>query len=129
MSDFKAKLFRPFDILIILLVLTIGIVTLFSFFTDDTDISCVIKVDGKQVQCISLSQVKEDTDITVQGDLLVTVHITKQGVSVISSDCPDKICEHTGVISKAGQSIVCLPAKVSVSLVADNSAYDAVVGW
>lgn len=129
MDSSKRKLFRPFDILIILIVLSIGVVTLLSFFGGSDTTVCVIKVDGEQVYSVALSDVTQDIIKTVDGDLPVTVHINQSGVSVVSSKCPDKICEHTGVIVRAGQSIVCLPAKVSVTLVSDSGAsFDAVAG-
>ena len=49
-------------------------------------------------------------------------------VRVSSSDCPGQDCVHTGAISRAGQSIVCLPAQVVISLVGAASDVDAVLG-
>ena len=46
------------------------------------------------------------------------------------SDCPTQDCVHTGAISRAGQSIVCLPAQVVVHLEGASvpDAPDAIVG-
>ena len=49
-------------------------------------------------------------------------------VRVSDSDCPGQDCVHTGPISRAGQSIVCLPAQVVISLVGAASDVDAVLG-
>ena len=49
-------------------------------------------------------------------------------VRVSDSDCPGQDCVHTGAISRAGQSIVCLPAQVVISLVGASSDVDAVLG-
>ena len=49
-------------------------------------------------------------------------------VRVSDSDCPGQDCVHTGAITRAGQSIVCLPAQVVVSLVSTSSDVDAVLG-
>ena len=38
------------------------------------------------------------------------------GLRVSSSDCPTQDCVHTGTITRAGQSIVCLPEQVVVQL-------------
>ena len=37
-------------------------------------------------------------------------------VRVEDADCPDKICEKSGAISKAGQTIVCLPNRVVIKI-------------
>lgn len=50
----------------------------------------------------------------------LTVHIEDGRVWVTDADCPDKLCEHTGAISRAGQQIVCLPNAVVISLVGDG---------
>ncbi len=54
-------------------------------------------------------------DRTVELEHL-TVVISGGYVWVENSDCRDKTCEHTGKINRAGQSIVCLPNGVVVSI-------------
>lgn len=46
------------------------------------------------------------------------------------SGCPTQDCVHTGAISRAGQSIVCLPAQVVVHLegASGTDAPDVIVG-
>lgn len=56
-----------------------------------------------------------DRDAVVKLDHL-TVHIRSGKVWVTDADCSDKICERTGVISYAGQSIVCLPHGITVTI-------------
>jgi len=63
-----------------------------------------------------------------------TLHIvlTETEVWVESSDCPTQDCVHTGHISREGQSIVCLPARVIVQLTGgdggEDPGVDAVIG-
>ena len=48
---------------------------------------------------------------------------------VEQSDCPSQDCVHTGTITRAGQSIVCLPAQIVVHLEgASEDAPDVIVG-
>ena len=44
------------------------------------------------------------------------------------ASCPDKLCVHQGKIQYAGQSIICLPNKVSVTIEdeQDKNGVDAV---
>ena len=53
------------------------------------------------------------------------------GVRVEAADCPTQDCVHTGVISRGGQSIVCLPARIIIRLEGGpppETAVDAVTG-
>ncbi|MBE6067576.1 MAG: NusG domain II-containing protein [Clostridium lundense] len=77
----------------------------------------VIKADGKVVKTINLSKLKgtEKFDIK-EGDHFNTIVVEKDKISIIDADCPDKVCIKTGWISDAGESIVCLPNKLIVSI-------------
>lgn len=56
-----------------------------------------------------------DADAEIELDGL-TVCISDGEVWVANANCPDKTCEHTGKISRSGQSIVCLPNGVTVTI-------------
>ena len=49
-------------------------------------------------------------------------------VRVAHSDCPNQDCVRSGAISRAGQSIVCLPARISVTLSGAADGYDLIAG-
>lgn len=54
------------------------------------------------------------------------------GVQVVWADCPTQDCVHTGRISRHGQAIICLPARIVIRLeggaAPDASLPDAVLG-
>lgn len=55
----------------------------------------------------------------------------EEGVRVAWADCPTQDCVHTGLITRSGQSIVCLPARIIIRLEGggpDSGGVDAVVG-
>lgn len=56
-----------------------------------------------------------DSDTVIQLEHL-TVHIEGGAVWVTDADCRDRTCEHTGRITRAGQSIVCLPNDVVITI-------------
>lgn len=64
----------------------------------------------------------EDSLIEING---VVIEISG-GARVISSTCPDQRCVKRGKILRAGESIVCLPNRVSIML-AGEEALDAVL--
>ena len=65
-----------------------------------------------------LSALAGPKEVTVEGDggIEVTVRLSPQGAQVIRSGCRDQVCVRTGLITRAGESALCLPAKVSVRL-------------
>lgn len=70
-----------------------------------------IYVDSKEYKTVSLNENITINIETEYGKNTVTVRDGK--VFIDEADCPDKLCQN-GKISKAGQSIVCLPNRVSV---------------
>ncbi len=129
MKNKKRKYFSVYDIGIIIIVLISSVVALFSQLNNPTDnLTCVVKAQGEQVYSVKLDSIDGDIEYVVDGEYPLTVVITNTSVCVINAACPDKLCEHSGEITRAGQSIVCLPAKVSVTVQGDNSSLDAVVG-
>lgn len=56
------------------------------------------------------------------------VEIASGAVRVVWADCPDQICVNHKSISRNGESIICLPNQVVVTIVAgEESEVDAVV--
>ncbi|MBR2100172.1 MAG: NusG domain II-containing protein [Eubacterium sp.] len=82
-----------------------------------------IEVASKTVATLPLD---EDTIYNVEIDSTITntVEIKNKKVSVISADCPDKICVNHRAISKSGESIICLPNKVVVSIEGEKTEVD-----
>lgn len=76
--------------------------------------SVVVEADGSIVYAVPLS---DDQTIPVQteyGENIVRIENGK--VFVESADCPRQICVHTAPIRDIGQTIVCLPHRVVISV-------------
>ena len=69
-----------------------------------------ITEDGRLVAVLSL---EEDTVYTLAGGQNVLV-VENGAIYMASADCPDKTCVLRGKIHLSGESIVCLPHKISV---------------
>ena len=81
----------------------------------------VVSVDGEEVERCALAEFPDaDRQYSYNGYTL-TVSLTEtfsgeMGLRVSESDCPTQDCVHTGEISRSGQSIVCLPARIIIQL-------------
>ena len=71
---------------------------------------CRITIGGKLHSKISLS---DDGEMELPGCI---VRVKNGEVYVTDSDCPDKVCENTGRISKSGESIICVPNRISIEI-------------
>ena len=131
MKNADRKLFTMFDILVVAVVLISAVVSFLCVFSpENEDMYCVVKYNGDVVYSEKLPKTQEPVEMTFDGDCEVAIVMSGSGVKIKKSACPDKLCEHTGEINAVGQSIVCLPAKISVSLVTTDAEnyLDAVVG-
>ena len=100
--------------------------TLFSAEASSVTVTC----DGTVYGVYTLKDVPEEgTTLTVQNrDITLHIHLERNGVSVSGADCPGQDCVKTGKIEKAGQSIVCLPGRIVISLSGGDAEFDFYVG-
>lgn len=93
-------------------------------------LEAVVSVDGTETFTTPLTDLTR-VERTVQANgYTLKIILTDKEVWVEESDCPTQDCVHTGHISRSGQSIVCLPARVTVRLVGGTGEpdVDAVIG-
>lgn len=85
----------------------------------DSDACVEVTIDGRVYGTYPLS--KDDTIEIKNGDGDVTnILVIKGGVAdMTSADCPDHLCVKKKAISKEGESIICLPNKVVVTVKSD----------
>ena len=93
-------------------------------------LEAVVSVDGTEAFTTPLTGLTR-VERTVQANgYTLKIILTDKEVWVEESDCPTQDCVHPGHISRGGQSIVCLPARVTVRLVGGTGEpdVDAVIG-
>ena len=91
-------------------------------------LTATVKHRGETVAQVVLDTLQEEKTVTIDGKYHLTVTVTRDGVSVTESDCPGQDCVHTGRITKAGQSIVCLPEQVIVTMEGSSPSPDVILG-
>src|SRR3712207_4472820 len=108
-------------ILIIIVVIVIGQLLFISKFMNRASADkVVIYFNNKLYKEYPIND-KETIKIKSGGiDNVISIH--DGGVEMIHANCPDKVCVKTGFISKPGQSIVCIPHKINIKIVSDDSS-------
>ncbi len=113
-EDFSLKL-KKTDVILILSLLAVSAVLCLIFFLNKTPGGeAVVTVDGEEIMVLPLD---EDIEVQVgqeETHNIVSIHDGK--VCIKDATCPDKVCVHTGEISNEGETIVCLPHKLVVSI-------------
>ena len=112
-------------------VIAIAVIVAVVFYGNKTysgELRVVVSVGNRVVDTLPLSD-EESTHTYCHHGYTLLVLMDGSGVRVEQSDCPSQDCVHTGTITRAGQSIVCLPAQIVVHLEgASEDAPDVIVG-
>ena len=83
----------------------------------------VVSVDGEEYYRGLIGADRKEIDIDGHNRVI----ISDGEVWMEQADCPDKLCILQGKISSSGQTIICLPNKVMVTIKGGKSEYDGVV--
>ena len=73
-----------------------------------------VQTGGQVVETLDLTQYGRK-QINV-GNHVYTLEIKDGGVRILEADCPDQVCVRTGFISNHGQSIVCVPGRLIITV-------------
>ena len=96
------------------LLLLGGALALFLWLTRQTGGPVTVRIDGELVMELPLS---EDTQIVLgEGEHTNTLVIRDGKAQVVEASCPDRICVRQGAVQYAGESIVCLPHKLVITV-------------
>lgn len=105
---------KKIDILVILGVL---IASLLSYFvielTKEEGGAIVVKIDGNEVANYSLLV---DGQYELNGGTNILCVKDKEAY-LVDANCPDHLCVKQGKISKNGETITCLPNKLTITVV------------
>ncbi len=75
----------------------------------------VVTVGSEEVLRIDLSDAEDG--VIELGDPDVRLKVEAHKICFYEASCPDKICERTGWLSKAGDTAVCMPFRTAVKLI------------
>lgn len=108
-------------ILIAVVAVVAGALFVFLYASNNSGAFVQVEIDGKVSEVISL-----DTDTvreikTADGGLNTLV-VSDGYAKMETANCPDGLCTNHKKISRNGESIICLPHKVVVSVVNESDA-------
>lgn len=114
------------DFIIIAAVLAVAAVMLVFLYGSDSNTGAYvqIQIDGEIVQTLPLD---EDTQYEIKTENGTnTLTISDGSAKMTQADCPDGICKNHKAIDRDGESIICLPHKVVVTVInsSDSNAPD-----
>ena len=125
----KTTKLRRADLLLLLgLLIFGGIVGLCLLLTGHSGGGVQVRVAGEVVDTYSLDR---NQTITIEGVGGTNLLVIENGTAAVTeADCPDALCVNMGRISRAGQSIVCLPHQVVVEVIdtSDEDGVDLIAG-
>lgn len=121
MPKFKSRKLRN-DVLLVIGVLIIALIGFLIFtLTQKEGKFIVVSIDGEETGAYILSEDTENLIVSGENGEFENHLVIKDGKAYISdANCRDKICVSHRAISKVGETIVCLPHKVVVSVEGDR---------
>lgn len=115
-----------FDVAIIIGILVValigfGVVRCQRASTADTQ-AALVHVEGPDGLVVDLP-LAEDTRYEVTTELGTNTLVIQGGtVHIEDADCPDKLCQRQGTIDTVGQTLICLPHRLFVSITASDGS-------
>ncbi|WP_347996482.1 NusG domain II-containing protein [Eubacterium sp. CAG:156] len=113
---------KKYDIIAIICVAVIVIISyiMVNLLRNDEADTVVIYVDGKIEKKLDLNK-NQEYRVNVDNGYNI-IRIKDKKAKIKESDCSNQTCVNMGTISKDGQTLICLPHKVEVTIVSDDKS-------
>ncbi|MBQ9269944.1 MAG: NusG domain II-containing protein [Oscillospiraceae bacterium] len=98
---------------------------IWALWPGDPGAAVSVSVNGQVTEVYPLDQ-PTIVSIDGYGGFLLTLVVSDGSAHVEYASCPDLICQHHRPISSAGEQIVCLPARIVLTVTGKEAGVDAV---
>ena len=120
-NSVNKKIRNDIILVLVILALALGVYSLFRLCAKEGSVAN-ITLDGEIYASLPLS---EDTVLEIKsgdnGKYINTVTVKDGKVFVSYANCPDGICKEHRPIKNVGETIVCLPHKIVVTIAGEGS--------
>lgn len=114
--------FKKGDIVLIAVILLFALIFMGIRWLQDTDqsyingnYSAMIKIDNEIYKTVELTT--ETQYVEIRNDRGYDIlKIRDNGIEVVESDCPQKICFTFGLITKPRETIICIPMRMVIEI-------------
>ena len=96
-----------FIVIAVVLICAVGI-WLYPAFSQTGGVAKISQNDATQ-----FIPLKDSREITLEN---ATVKVENGTISIVDATCPDLVCVKTGAISRQGQSIICVPNHIVITI-------------
>lgn len=124
MHNFRKSGIKPWDIIIITVLVVASFVPtiVFALSFDNAESGnsvkyAVVKIDGKEVERFDLDEISSKMVTYHPSDTQYNIVEIQEGkIRVKEDNSPDKIAVRTGWISEPGQTSICLPHRLVITI-------------
>lgn len=114
---------RLADVLVIVFFLVVSLLLFLLIGKRKEGSEVRVMVEGKEIGVYSLSR---DGEFSLNGG--TNTLIIKDGKAYMAdADCPDKLCVRQGKIHRNGETITCLPNKLTITVIDEEGEVDLVL--
>lgn len=116
---------KDLGFLVVIILIAIACVVWYRVTYRESGDQVQISVDGK---VYGIYELNVNMEIPIVEDEVVNILVIENGiVSMKWADCPDQLCVHHKKIKATGETIVCLPNKVVVTVTGEKEPeFDAI---
>ena len=87
----------------------------YGYFSSSEQLVAVLSVEGHPNRIIKLQDANDQViDLHEEYDVNILLEIKDHKIHFLQSDCPDKICIHSGYLSKDLDMAACIPNRTAV---------------
>ncbi len=83
--------------------------------------------NGKLTRIVRLNELASPVKFALDGAYHNTIEAERGRIRFEDADCPDRVCVHTGWVSKPGQTTACVPNRALIKIVGSAAPEEDVV--